>query len=571
MNFIRSSLRAQLIASLGGVSVVFCIAVAVGWIGLSSVSSSVKSGYGKAMVANEASAAAYNMHVSQIQDALNARRVTNPDGSDMHGGDIAAFSEVFNRLKAMATTAADRSAVGRIQAAFTAWQAMDVKSEAAWKSGSRTDTLAIINGSANSSADALSKALQSYALEVKAQADSEAATSQRNAQLMMLGFVAAAIIAGLAIILFLCRAIGSNLSALAVRLRSLSENCLTSLTRGLGAITEGDLTVSAEPVTTPVDNPGRDEIGDLSRTFNEMLSKVQDGLGSYNTMRGQLGDMIGEITSTSGTVSAASEEMAATSESAGRTVAEIATAINDVADGATRQVGIVEQARSAAEDTARAASQARQVAEEGASASEKATHAMHLVRESSVDVTAAIQSLAERSAQIGGIVETITGIARQTNLLALNAAIEAARAGEQGRGFAVVAEEVRQLAEESQQAAASISELISEIQGETSRAVGVVEEGARRSEDGAAVVEQAREAFDQISRSIAAVSESAEQIAQATGEVAAVAEQSSATTEQVAASTQETSATTQEIASSAHDLAGSAEELSRLVARFRVG
>ena len=82
---------------------------------------------------------------------------------------------------------------------------------------------------------------------------------------------------------------------------------------------------------------------------------------------------------------------------------------------------------------------------------------MNLVRESSGQVSDAIGALAAKSEQIGGIVETITGIADQTNLLALNAAIEAARAGEQGRGFAVVAEEVRKLAEESQQAAATIA------------------------------------------------------------------------------------------------------------------
>ena len=78
-----------------------------------------------------------------------------------------------------------------------------------------------------------------------------------------------------------------------------------------------------------------------------------------------------------------------------------------------------------------------------------------------------IHALGAKSEQIGGIVETITGIAGQTNLLALNAAIEAARAGEQGRGFAVVAEEVRKLAEESQQAAERSPTLIAEIQTET--------------------------------------------------------------------------------------------------------
>ena len=95
-----------------------------------------------------------------------------------------------------------------------------------------------------------------------------------------------------------------------------------------------------------------------------------------------------------------------------------------------------------------------------------------------------MHQLANKSEQIGGIIETITGIAGQTNLLALNAAIEAARAGEQGRGFAVVAEEVRKLAEDSQRAAATIADLVQEIQAETNQAVFVVEAGAERTERG---------------------------------------------------------------------------------------
>ena len=374
-----------------------------------------------------------------------------------------------------------------------------------------------------------------------------------------------------AVIAFLiARSCTRSLPALQERFSSLTDNCIKDLGTGLAYVADGDLTFEATPVTTPISSTATDEIGDLSRTFDEMLGNVQSGLESYNAMRNQLHEMIGEVARTSVSVSSASTQMASTSEEAGRAVSEIANAVGGVAEGAEQQVRMIEQARRSAEETTEAASTARGVAVEGASAAAKATEAMQGVRDSSESVSEAINALAAKSEQIGGIVETITGIAGQTNLLALNAAIEAARAGEQGRGFAVVAEEVRKLAEESQKAAASIAELIEQIQAETQKAVEVVEEGAQRTEDGAAIVEQAREAFAQIAASVEAVNERIQGIAAATSEVAAVAEQTSASTEQVSASTEETSASTQEIAASAQELATGARELEQLVARFKL-
>src|SRR5205823_13362916 len=129
----------------------------------------------------------------------------------------------------------------------------------------------------------------------------------------------------------------------------------------------------------------------------------------------------------------------------------------------------VERAMASIDGTGEAAEQAHPVTQAGIEAAQQAGVSMAALKESSGGLADAIQQLASKSERIGGIVETITGIAGQTNLLALNAAIEAARAGEQGRGFAVVAEEVRELAEEAQQAAASIADLVTEIQDETHR------------------------------------------------------------------------------------------------------
>jgi methyl-accepting chemotaxis protein len=317
-----------------------------------------------------------------------------------------------------------------------------------------------------------------------------------------------------------------------------------------------------------LDDVGTVELRALAGAFNAQIRQNAERLAENDALLEQTRGLVARVTEATGTVTAASQQMASTSGEAGKAVGEIAHAVGDVARGAERQVHLAEQARTATEAAANAAEETKSLAANGVAQIADANRAMGALSESSEAVTAAIGGLSQRSEQIGGIVETITGIAGQTNLLALNAAIEAARAGEQGRGFAVVAEEVRKLAEESQTAAASIAQIITEMQSETEHVVGVVGRSNELTVRGTETAAQAREAFEQIERAVDEMTLRIEEIVAASVEVAAVAEQSSASTQEVSASAEQTSASTQQIAASAQDLASTAAELSELVAQF---
>ncbi|WP_205697874.1 methyl-accepting chemotaxis protein [Conexibacter sp. SYSU D00693] len=283
----------------------------------------------------------------------------------------------------------------------------------------------------------------------------------------------------------------SCLDQLSAKLTSLSDHCLVALGTGLEAMSRGDLTVPAEPVTTDVTAEPGAQLGRLGETFNTMLSRAQGGLGAYNTTRTGLAAMIGEIAETSTAVSDASREMAATAQQTGVAIDEIARASTDVAGGAERQVSTVVE--------------------------------VQRITTEAVGLSADAQKIASNGVELAA---RISAIADQTNLLALNAAIEAARAGEHGRGFAVVAEEVRSLAESASSTVKEVQQGFSDLASSVGDVAGCIER------------------IESSARSVHAV---AEEASAATEQVSASAEESSASTQQVVASTHDLAARAREL------------------------
>ncbi|WP_371362348.1 Methyl-accepting chemotaxis protein McpB [Sporomusa rhizae] len=325
------------------------------------------------------------------------------------------------------------------------------------------------------------------------------------------------------------------------------------------------------------------------------INKLTD---AFNTMITALGTLVKKTSATAQTVTAASEELAASSGEVGKAAEEVAITIQNVAEGANKQVNLADNSAQtikqmveaiantskAAHAVAAASEQSEKAAENGSEQIGMAVVKMNQIQQDVSQATSKIHALGDKSRQIGQIVDVITGIAGQTNLLALNAAIEAARAGEQGRGFAVVADEVRKLAEQSEAAAREIATIIQAIQNETVETVSAIDKGGREVAVGVQVVESSGAAFKEIYDAVKNVREEVIRIVSLTDEqqrrsvqveeavhgIADAARLNAASSEQVAAASQEQNASVQEIAAASAGLAQMATELQQAVLKFRM-
>ena len=347
---------------------------------------------------------------------------------------------------------------------------------------------------------------------------------------------------------------------------------------GVREVADGNLTIQALRVDS------EDEIGELSRDFNEMLQSLQV--------------IVKEVTKTSEMVAASSEELTASSQQSAEASQQVAGSINNVAEGSNRQAELVTGAVQLTETMQKALAESGRAMEHVSGLSAKTqqeanaggqaiARVVSQMEEISKDVQVSskmVKGLEAKSGEIEKIVQTIVGIAGQTNLLALNAAIEAARAGEQGRGFAVVADEVRKLAEQSAASAEEIAALLGGIRTETEKAVAGMDAGSASVERGRETVEEAGVRFRQILSLVDSLSGSVRQLVEAGNaverdagqvstrvhEVLKVSDKIAEEAENVSAATEEQSASMEEIAAASRALANMAENLQHLLARFKL-
>lgn len=345
-----------------------------------------------------------------------------------------------------------------------------------------------------------------------------------------------------------------------------------------------EITESNGDLTQRIAYDSKDEIGLLSRGFDNFVDKLQH--------------IIKEVAVSADAIAASSRRVSDATSDTNAAFEQISQAVTGIAGGTSGNADLVKamnedilQAAKFSESTALVSKKTseyslkvKELAEDGNGRVNEIVVSIQNIANSTKEVNALINGLGVSMDKIGEIVQLITGIADQTNLLALNAAIEAARAGEAGKGFNVVAGEIRKLAEESNNAAKKIIIIADDNRNKAAEAVrsvsrveetvaGGVEKGADAATSINSIINNVTEIADQIKEIDDATRKQAVTMAGMTdsmNNMAGITQEAAASIEQISASIQEQTAILEKVENAAANLAEMAKKLDAVTSGFKV-
>ena len=375
----------------------------------------------------------------------------------------------------------------------------------------------------------------------------QAAEGYNFAFWLVLSIVAAVIICGVGVGIYLVRDLSNGIASIVKPMQALGSGDLSAEVRRRGEKTEIGAMADALQVFKDalIAKKAADEAA--ARDAEAKIERGRRVDGITRDFEAMIGEIVETVSSASTELEASAGTLTATAERA----QELATTVASASEEASTNVQSV---ASATEEMASSVNEiSRQVQESARMASEAVDQASR--------TNDRVGELSKAAARIGDVIELINNIAGQTNLLALNATIEAARAGEAGRGFAVVASEVKALAEQTAKATGEIGQQITGIQAATQDSVGAIQEISgtigKLSEISSAIaaaVEEQGAATQEISRNV-------QQAAQGTQMV-------SANITDVQRGATETETASSHVLSAAQSLSGDSNRLKVEVAKF---
>ncbi len=328
----------------------------------------------------------------------------------------------------------------------------------------------------------------------------------------------------------------------------------------------------------------KDEIGNLSRAMKELQTEMAQS--------------IVKIADNAKAVMNASGNLEGTARKTTQSMREVGDAVTSIAESATEQAAISEQASMHVSDmgeriqrTSREMQEMKQNTKAMQEAEEQGAQTLHRLLESNDEVRQLVEEISRQTRQtnesaqkIKEATEIIASIADETSLLSLNASIEAARAGENGRGFAVVAEQIQKLAAQSNESSSRIEEIVSTLISDSNQAVATMEQVAVTIEDQTGQMQATKVITDEvrvklkdslenmkgIEESVSYLDSARQEIIKTVDELSEIARQNAATTQEVNANTNLVTENFRQVEGSTEGLKSIADGLEESMQHFSV-
>ena len=446
------------------------------------------------------------------------------------------------------------------------------------REGKRAEAERILQEELRPIIDQLDAGMSAFLALQENQADANmVATDERYAQGLarILWIIGISLVGSLLIAYFLASGISTSVN---------------EMVRVADGIASGDLSVEVR-----TEGKG-DEIGDLARSFGQIIDSSQEMAGvadriasgdlkvevkprserdvlgkALADMVANLRQQIGGIVEGANVLSSSTSEILASTRQLASSAAETATSVNETTTTVEEVRQTVELASQKAGEVSAGAQQVVQTAQSGRQATDQTLQGMNQTQTQMEAIAESVVRLSEQSQTVGQIITTVDDLAEQSNLLAVNASIEAARAGEEGKSFGVVAEEIRSLAEQSKQSTLQVRSILSEIQQATSAAVMAAEQGSKTVALGVSQAGEAGEAIGALAESVSESSQAALQIAASSQQQLAGMDQIVGAMESIREASTQNASSTQQVETSALNLDEVGQRLKELVSQYQTG
>ncbi|MCB9219517.1 MAG: HAMP domain-containing protein [Ignavibacteriales bacterium] len=119
-----------------------------------------------------------------------------------------------------------------------------------------------------------------------------AKNNQANVLILIIGLLS--ILFGIIVAIFMANIITKPILTVAERVDQLQSVCITNLGVGLDKMAKGELNVNVEKATKHLNFDQKDEIGEMARTIDKMITKAQGGIDSYEIVRTKIKNLSAE-------------------------------------------------------------------------------------------------------------------------------------------------------------------------------------------------------------------------------------------------------------------------------------